>query len=296
MVNLTNLGTAFKVAVGHSKTFIKTNSPTIMIVGGIALGIGAAIMACKATKQAEVHMDCIDDDIAATEDAKKEGKLTEEETAREVAKVKVHWYAKIVKDYALCIAMGLVSIALILGSHSIMQKRCAALVTAYNALSTTLNTFYGHVKEELGEDKATELMYKSSNRVNPDSVYAGIMEADERCDPHKGVGYWKAFNEETSREFRGDYAHDYTFLKAQEMYANDKLMVDGVVTLNDVYIALGFEPTSEGLVVGWSLKNGDQYVDFGIDAPSNKAWKESNGAVGYPYLTFNPRGVIYGNV
>lgn len=294
MFNLNSVARTFNTVVGHSKTFLKANGPTMMIVGGVVLGVTAAVLACRATEKRKDILEETDTRLEELDDDRLHMVISEDDYQKECSRVKVNGYVKVLKNYILSIALGVISIALIFGSHSIMQKRCAALVTAYNALSTTMTTFYEHVKEELGEEKADELLHKKPT-VNGDEMYNSIIEADQRCDTNTGSGYWVYFDE-TTKEYRGDYAHDYTFLKSVEMYANDRLKAEGVVTLNSVYKDLGYKETNEGLVVGWSLKNGDRYIDFGLNRPVNKPWHESQGRNGKCILSFNVRGVIYGSL
>lgn len=294
MISLESAARTFSTVIGHSKTFLKTNAPTIMIVGGIAFGITAAVLACKATENRKDILEDTENALEELHDQVAHSEISEEEWEKECSKVQIKGYVKIAKNYIYAITAGIIAIALILGSHSIMQKRCAALVTAYNALSTTMTTFYEHVKEELGEEKADELLHRKPS-LNGDEVYNSIVEADERCNLATGAGYWTYFDE-ASKEYRGDYAHDYTFLKSVEMYANDRLKAEGVVTMNSIYKDLGLKETNEGLVVGWSLRNGDKYIDFGLSKPVNKPWHDSQGRNGKCVLSFNVNGVIYGSL
>ena len=58
------------------------------------------------------------------------------------------------------------------------------------------------------------------------------------------------------------------FLRAQEEYANNRLVSRGYLFLNEVYESLGIPPTKAGQIVGWiydkDKPNGDNFVDFGI--------------------------------
>lgn len=289
----------------HAKTAAKMHSPTIMIIGGVTLTVSAVVLAVKAKSKADDAKNKMNSalDIIGYEDYKEavqeNPSSKNEEIEKAVARTKINYGVSVVKAYSIPVAAEIAGVALILGSHSIMQKRCAAIVTAYNAASATLATFYGHVKEELGEEK-TDILFKKAQdsaipRVSADSLYDQIVQDDERAQ-RTGLGYWVDFSPSATRMCKDDYAHDLVFLKAQEMFANDRLRTYGVVTLNEVLDSLGYDPTDAGLIVGWSTANGDEYIDFGLNRPANKAWHDSEGRCGYCTLKFNTQGVIYGTV
>lgn len=284
--------------IGHSKTVLKTNAPTIMVVGGVGLTACAIIFAVKAKEKADGAKLIRNDRIDSLMDIKIGDVQTEEQVNKEIARAKIDYGVSLVKAYSVPVTCELVGMALIFGSHSMMQKRCAALVTAYNMASATLTNFYEHVKEELGQEKTDILMQKSQgmNKISPDSIYEQIEQDNDRANPYTGGGYWVDFCPATTQLCKDDYKHDLVFIKAQEMFANDRLKTYGVVTLNEVLDSLGMDPTDAGLVVGWSTANGDDYVDFGLDRPANKTWHDTEGRCGYCTLAFNTKGVIYGTV
>lgn len=85
------------------------------------------------------------------------------------------------------------------------------------------------------------------------------------------------------------------FLRAQQQFANDKLVADGFLFLNDVYDMLGIDKTPTGQLVGWKydeLNNdvGDNYVDFGIMETNRET--EDGGYEPVILLDFNVDGDI----
>lgn len=57
------------------------------------------------------------------------------------------------------------------------------------------------------------------------------------------------------------------FLIQKQQYFNNKLRLEGVVYLNDVYAALGFKRVKRyERTVGWRYNdpNGDNFIDFGV--------------------------------
>ena len=95
-----------------------------------------------------------------------------------------------------------------------------------------------------------------------------------------------------------DPDYNKMFLKAQQQYANDKLIAQGYLFLNDVYDMLGIPRSKAGQVVGWVYNpenpEGDNYVDFGIfDVTKENARDFVNGYVSTILLDFNVDGNIW---
>ena len=87
------------------------------------------------------------------------------------------------------------------------------------------------------------------------------------------------------------------FLIQQQNYANDKLRLNGVLTLNEVYDMIGAPRTAYGQVAGWVYTEdssiGDNFVDFGIfDVNNEKACDFVNGYEKSIILDFNCIGNI----
>ena len=87
------------------------------------------------------------------------------------------------------------------------------------------------------------------------------------------------------------------FINGQLNYWNHILQTKGYVFLNEVYEALGFNPTKAGQHVGWyyDAKNpkADNYIDFGIyDVNRRDASEFVNGMERSVILDFNVQGPI----
>lgn len=55
--------------------------------------------------------------------------------------------------------------------------------------------------------------------------------------------------------------HNFSFIRVQEAYLNDKLQARGHVFLNEVYDALGMDRTPAGAVNGW-LRSNASHISF----------------------------------
>ncbi len=75
------------------------------------------------------------------------------------------------------------------------------------------------------------------------------------------------------------------FLITVKAWAQEQLHLKGYLLLNDLYLALGFERTSEGAILGWAARNFDASVDLIIEQDISRS--------GHWVLDFNVGGVIY---
>lgn len=142
---------------------VKKASPEIMVIAGIGCGIGAAIMACKATlKVEEIITDANDkmDMIKSTAlDPTYSDRYSEEDAKKDKAILIGQTAVKLGKLYGPSIAVGAASIALICVGHNILRKRHVALVGAYCAVSDEFKNYRANVVKELGEAADKKFKY-----------------------------------------------------------------------------------------------------------------------------------------
>lgn len=300
---------------GQSVKFAaKKHAPEILLGIGIAGMFGGTFLACKATLQLEEILDDYQDSKDQIENGSELNAAGEIKYPIEVAKkdmqiTKVKAVGSIVKIYAPAATLMLVSTGCILGSYRIMSKRNVALMAAYKVMEEAFTTYRGRVVKELGEVKDAHFMYGT------DTVIEDGIEIDEKGKEKKVTnereelvpgaklsGFARMFEDERPDQLGGwtgstqfSPVHDYnlSFLAAKERHFNDKLVVKGFVTVNEVLEELGFVSTEAGMVTGWRYKaeNGDGYISFrprGIDGN----WVM--GTDGDPIVVdFNIDGVIF---
>ena len=226
-------------------------SPTALIVGGIAVGIGAAVVACKETKKAEPVIAEAKKHFEIIDEAKKAGATVYGEvyTKRDYAKDLFKQYSstgvKLVKVYWPALALGSLSVTMILAGHHIVSKRYVAAVGAYKALSDTFEDYRKRVADKYGEEEEKNLRYNLSDEV--------IHKEDERGT----AGFDSGIN---------GTINNARFLEIKEQYCNDLLKAKGYLSLNRVYEELGFEATEEGQLNGWRYDpNQTHQVTFGLN-------------------------------
>ena len=284
---------------------VKKASPEIMVIAGIGCGIGAAVMACKATLKVEEIITDVNDKMdmikSTALDPTYSDRYSEEDAKKDKAILIGQTAVKLGKLYGPSIAVGVASIALICVGHNILRKRHVALVGAYCAVSDEFKNYRANVVKELGEAadkkfkyglKLEEIEEKTTNDKGENVTEKKLVETfGNNWSP-----YAKFFDEYNPNwEKSADY--NLLFLINQQNYCNNKLKAQGYLFLNDVYDCLGIDRTREGQIVGWiydpKKSNGDSFIDFGIYNGYRKANRDFvNGAERSILLDFNVDGPI----
>lgn len=290
----------------------KKHSPEIILVAGIAGTITSTVLACRATIKAK---DVVDEAKETTgkinealerEDLK--DKYTEEDAKRDRRTNFVQTSVKLAKLYLPSVILGGLSIAGIVGSNGILKKRSAAIAAAYATAEKSFEAYRERVKDRFGEDvereihyniKAKEIEETTTDKKGKETTTRKVVNTIDADEP--ASMYARFFDKYTKDEkgnvvlnnaWTNDPEVNLAFLRAQQAYANDLLNVKGYLFLNEVYKQLGLPETKAGQVVGWSLKKGDTFVDFGIYKSSDNYNDFINGFDPI-LLDFNVAGNIW---
>lgn len=297
----------------HSVGFkIKKHSPEILIVTGVVGVVASAVMACKATtklndvvekgktaindihdKQADVEAGIIPVEEYTPEVQRKELTVAYVKTGCEVAKL-----------YAPAVAVGVLSLTAIIGSHGILRKRNVALAAAYASTDKLFKEYRGRVVERFGKELDRELRYNIKTKeveetvVNEDGSEVTQKKTVQVIDEPMHDEFSRIFDE-TCPNWVKDAERNKYFLMEVERFANRKLQEQGFLFMNDVLQALGFDKTAAGQVVGWTYDKGNPdsegYVSFGIydDVHLNRSKARFiNGYERSILLDFNHEGNI----
>ena len=289
---------------------IKKNAPEILVVAGVIGTVASAVMACRATTkigeildESNEILDAIhkySENPAAVPDNMS---YSPDDIKRGLAVTYVQTGLKIARLYAPSVLLGGLSISAMLVSNNILRKRNVALAAAYATIDKGFKEYRERVTERFGEAVDHELRYNIKAKEIEETV------VDEKGKEKKVK---KKVDVANISEY-GDYAKwfdrgnpnweetpDYNlmFLKAQQKYANDKLIAEGRLFLNDVYEALGIPKTKAGQIVGWvydpSNPEIDSLVDFGIfDCYKENARNFVNGIEPAILLDFNCDGNVW---
>ena len=308
---LSKVSTSAAKFAGKAEFTIKKNSPEILLGAGIVGFVGTIVLACRATCRAdevlEFHRRKIKDinDAKEIADADPEGEMSYDvEIYRQDKAIRyLKTTGSLAKLYAPTVAVGTLSLACILTSRNIMQKRYLGVVAAYNGLSAAFEGYRKRVRDEYGEDLDKHFRYGTTYDELP--VYDENGKKTKEKEKVEKIETEMAIpNDDTCRFFDSsnpNWDKNPTFsmmwLRGQQNILNDILHTRGHVFLNEVYDALGFPHTPQGAVLGWIDGEGDNYIDFGLYDPNKESVRRFvNGDDNVIMLEFNHDGVIWDKI
>lgn len=308
---LSKVSTSAAKFAGKAEFTIKKNGPEILLGAGIVGFVGTIVLACRATCRAdevlEFHRRKIKDinDAKEIADADPEGEMSYDiEIYRQDKAVRyLKTTGSLAKLYAPTIAVGTLSLACILTSRNIMQKRYLGVVAAYNGLSAAFEEYRKRVRDEYGEGLDKHFRYGTTYEELP--VYdENGKKTKEKEQVEKTETEMVIPNDDSCRFFDSsnpNWDKNPTFsmmwLRGQQNILNDILHTRGHVFLNEVYDALGFPHTPQGAVLGWIDGEGDNCIDFGLYDPNKESVRRFvNGVDNVIMLEFNHDGVIWDKI
>ena len=289
---------------------LKKHSPEILIVTGVIGIVTSTVMACKATTKVNDIVDETKDMVDKIHDAVENKKHTSdgEEYTQEVANkdltiVYAQTGLKFVKLYGPSVAIGIASIGCIVGSNHILRKRNIALAAALTAMETSFKEYRGRLIDRFGKDLDRELRFGIKAKEVEEKVVdekgkeTTVTKTVEVVDPNAIHSIYSVVFCEGNSGWTRNAELNKVFLIQQQNYANDKLKLNGVLTLNEVYDMIGAPRTAYGQIAGWVYTDdssiGDNFVDFGIfDVNNEKACDFVNGYEKSIILDFNCIGNI----
>ena len=236
---------------------LSKHSPEILIGIGITGMITTTVLAVKATPKA----------LRLIEEKKQDLEI---ETLTPVETVKTTW-----KCYVPAAVTGAVSVACLLGSHSVNAKRNAALATAYKLSETAFSEYREKVVETIGEkkekvvrDKVSEEQLKNNPVTNTEIIVTG-------------KGTTLCFDPLSSRYFYSDLEKIHRAANKLNYDINTNPFDEGV-TVNDFYAELGIPGTATGDNLGWNIHTGLIKV-----YPSAQMVEEGEEHEGQPCMVLN---------
>lgn len=310
---LTTFGSSVSKKFGGAELMIKKNSPEILLGIGIIGFVGTVVTACRATLRAdevlEYHKKKMKDihDAKEIADQNPEGELEYDDHLyrQDIGFQYLRTTGNMAKLYAPTVALGTLSLACILVSRNIMQKRYLGAVAAYNGVSAAFEQYRKRVRDEYGEgldrhfrygttyDTLTEVSTdengkKVKNKVNVEQTDSSLaIPDDDTC----------RFFDSSNPNWDKNPQFSMMWLRGQQNILNDILHTRGHVFLNEVYDALGFSHTPQGAVLGWIDGEGDDCIDFGLYDPKKEDVRRFvNGVDNVILLEFNHDGVIWDKI
>lgn len=265
---------------------LKKHSPEILVVAGVAGTITSVVMACKATLQVNEVMDeaketvdkihnCVGKHLHTSDGEE----YTQEVANRDLAITYIQTGWKLVKLYGPAVMLGAASIGCMVGSNQILRKRNIALSAAFKAVDTSFKEYRGRLIDKFGKDLDRELRFGTTTKeveekvVGEDGNETTATKAVEVVDPNAAHSIYSVVFYEGNTGWTKNAELNKVFLIQQQNWANDKLRLNGILTLNEVYDMLGVARTAYGQIAGWVYTEdssvGDNFVDFGIFDPDD---------------------------
>jgi hypothetical protein len=299
MFNIGKLAGPLLKAASRSGLVLKRFAPEILTGVGVVGVVVSTVFACKATLSLSTIVEEAKEDIESVKDLREEKpeRYSEEASRKDLAVVYTKSAVAIFKLYAPAAALGVFSIACILGGQHILRKENAALTMAYAGLAESFKKYRERVRLEQGEEKDRQYLHgivKEDVIVQDEDGNTSIQSVAHLKDPNGLSEYARIFGDD-NRNCTHNPELNLMFLRQQQNYANDMLHARGHIFLNEVYDMLGFERTEAGNLVGWVdaiLGDGDGFVDFGIYDPNMHNSPAINGKDHQFLLDFNVDGII----
>ncbi len=299
--------------IGRASLYLKKYSPELLLGTGLVGFVATNVLSSKATLKLDRELEKMKDELDDIKEVaynladrmEDEKVYSDTDYKLDLTRAYLKFSFKITKMYTPAIVVGGLSIAALLGSHTIMRNRNIALMAAYQTVSAAYSNYRDLIREKFGSEEEMAIragvkevdVETSETDKDGKEVKKNTKELISCKDPSKTSPYARFFDEH-SVQWEKDPTYNLAYLTAQQSYFNDMLKARGHVFLNEVYDALGIPRTKAGQIVGWVIsKDGDNFIDFGIydlDNPSGRAFV--NGLERSILLDFNVDGVIYDKI
>jgi hypothetical protein len=284
-----NINPAISRAAGRAALVISKNSPQLLFGGGMAGFAGTVFLACRATSKIGPVLDDFE-----KEKARVESEVDEKHQQRELTLVYGNTIIKIAKLYAPAAGLGILTVAMLTGSHHILSRRNLAMMAAYKALDEGFRQYRQRVAEEVGEERETELRHDLRREVEVAKKDGEVALTGKVRNP-EAVSIHARFFDELSVNWNPNPEFNLIYLTGIQDQANYKLKSRGHLFLNEVYDMLGIPRSQAGQVVGWILGPGNHnHIDFGVYRGHERGRRFVNGDEPAILLDFNvDEGIIW---
>lgn len=278
---------------------IKKASPEICLVAGTIAIVTGTIMACnvsakKAPKVAEVHKKNL-------EKIEKQ-ELTPEERRKATVRVWKDTCVSYGKLYAIPVAFEIGGLVLHHGTYAIQRKEIKGLSAYAASISAAFAGYREFIREVYGE----EADFRALHGIREEVIE--VEETDENGKTRKKKKkvpvatakespYLRYFTK-SNNEWKGTDDLNELFFKSTEAWANDKLRINGRLTLEELFRAFNFRIDPKDpmcLGVGWIYDEQNPMGDNRIVIDRHKVWLHNDfGELEEAWaIDFNVDGDIY---
>ena len=297
-------------------TIIYENRSKIeLTVGLIGSSVATVWIAKKATKIPEATENLVEE-MRATEKAENVAKgVVDKGVATDmdldILKTAKKTKKRIIKDYILIcgkilglpVALKLASDILIVIAFKTESDRASGALAAYNMLEASFAEYRARMKEELGDEREEEIYrgvrYEEVDRYDPETG-----ETYKELEKKWGKGYspWSCeFAKGKTPYWNDEFDYNVCLVTGRERFLEQTLRMKGVVTMVDVWDALGLLNTrtedeiAAGIEWGWvrNKRYPDSHIDLGIKEFAAIPHPNENSPLNYAIpLNIQPMGNI----
>lgn len=307
-MNIKSIGNAIRKTSKKGMLSLKKHSPEILMAVGVAGTVAGTVVACKATTKLEPIINEFEEkreEIKAVVEDENGEELPNENRNKELAIAYAETGVEVIKTYAPAAIIMTLSLSSILASCSILRKRNLALMTAYATLNKTFGDYRERVANKYGNDAEEEIRYGIEKRkiteeiIDENGKKKNIKKEVEVSTVDANNSTIFEFSKDTTTHFDSVMDYNRQFLSARQSLANDMLVANGYLFLNEVLDLLDIDRTADGFMLGWIYDpNNNEVGDNEVLFRAKESFKEVEDIEGNPVLVpiinldFNYDGVI----
>lgn len=262
-----------------SKMRIKKESPTILLVTGIAGGLAATYFACKATYELNA---VLEEELAKKkllEEKLEKKEITEEEHKEYLEAAHTKTKITIAKKYAPAVGIWVLSTAALVGGHKISAARLAAVGAALESVTASFNEYRKRNIEEKGEEYDRQLMFgekvKETKVEQPDGTVKTEKTVIQGSNP---IDFYHYVLDESSIHYEKHPTYNINNVKQVLEMSQRLLNRRGYLYLYEVLEQLDIKCDKKAMRAGWVIgQRGYEDIcigDVGIDRVINDAFRE----------------------
>lgn len=229
------------------------HSPEILIGVGLVGFVSALVMVNKVSPVAKERLDDLHDELGESEE-----EITKKDILVKEAKIVVPLYLP------ATMAAG-ASTLCVLAAFKKVNKRTAALATAYELANSRLADYQKKMLEELGEKKANKVLHDISQEkvTNNPPPYEYTDSAKNSSEVVMTDGLSLFYDPLGGRYFRSSIER----VRHAEKVISERLPVEMYISLNDLYYELELPYTKTGDMVGFTVEDGIEIIFNSCLAP-----------------------------
>lgn len=289
---------SIKSLILHATTKVSKHMPTILILGGIGVGVTAAVMAVRKTPK--LYLEYVEykeklnkikemEDDPSAKFVVEQGETDDEPTLyapydhevaeydrKEVAK---HMTATAIRTYALPVGLGLLSITMILLGYKMKCKALIAMTASYNTAMATIKQYRKRVADKVGSEAENDIWLGKQTEVHESTDENGNLTVEQVETINPICESLVLRFDSSCSEHRNDAMFIRQFLNMVERTAQNTYAGRTVphLYLTELTDALGMERDFTHSGKGWSDKLNSEEASIKINFAGNTVINEEDG-------------------